>query len=291
MQDRIQFASFLVNVGRGCGSNKMTMSKLEGKARFYWGGLTRAVEVLLYLNFGVFVLMLLMDDAAGPGGGLTRWAALYSDQVKGGAVWQLFTYMFLHSSYLIVHIAMNMAMLALLGPDTERLMGLRHFVAMYLFSGVIGGLLHVFASHTSAPTVGASGALMGVVGAFVAMNPKAKVFVPLFPFLLFQAWIVEVVFLLFQVMPIVVHHQSNVAYWVHLGGGLAGFAYTVFIYRPAWLPWGADRRLKVDRPVDVEEDRFNAILDKYHLEGSGSLTQEEYDILVTASRSLSNRKV
>ena len=266
------------------------MSNNEGNARFYWGGLTRAVEVLLYLNFGVFVLMLLMDDAAGATGGLTRWAALYSDQVQAGAVWQLFTYMFLHSSTMIVHIAMNMAMLALLGPDTERMMGVRHFVAMYLVSGVLGGLLHVYASHTVAPTVGASGALMGVVGAFVAVNPKAKVFVPLFPFLLFQAWVVGVVFLLFQVVPIVIHYQSNVAYWVHLGGGLAGFAYTVFIFRPAWLPWGAARRLKVERPGGIEEGRFNAILDKYHLEGAGSLTQEEYDILREASRALNNGK-
>ncbi len=85
---------------------------------------------------------------------------------------QIITYFFTHGG--VVHIAFNMLFLASLGPVVEMVMGPKRFLEFYLFCGVVGGILVTLFDPSSAPVVGASGALFGVLVAFALYFPTQK---------------------------------------------------------------------------------------------------------------------
>jgi membrane associated rhomboid family serine protease len=142
----------------------------------------------------------------------------------------LVTSMFLHGGWM--HLAGNMLFLYIFGDNIEDELGHFTFAAFYILSGLGAALLQFVAEPGSdIPMVGASGAIAGVMGAYLLMFPKARVDV-LFIFIIFfrifaiPAWIVLGLWFTMQIvggwsMPA---DQGGVAYWAHAGGFLAGLA-------------------------------------------------------------------
>jgi membrane associated rhomboid family serine protease len=158
----------------------------------------------------------------------------------GGAAVGLFSGMFLHAG--IPHLVANMWTLWIFGDNVEDRMGPARFVGFYVLCGITAGLAHWLANPDSAvPTVGASGAISGVMGAYMILYPRARIllFFPLLflpYFFTIPAWVYLVVwFLGQQASGISTQGQveaGGVAFWAHIGGFVAGVALHRLFVRP-----------------------------------------------------------
>jgi len=142
----------------------------------------------------------------------------------------LITSMFLHSG--LLHIAGNMLFLWIFGDNVEDFFGHLTYLFFYLVCGVGAGLLHVFFNfHSNIPAVGASGAISGVMGAYILLYPRARILTLVF---IFPLPIPAVVFLgLWYVMQFLSGINAlgggasgGVAVWAHIGGFLLGMILT-----------------------------------------------------------------
>jgi membrane associated rhomboid family serine protease len=134
----------------------------------------------------------------------------------------LFTYMFLHGN--AAHLLGNMIFLWVFGDDIEEALGRARFLLFYLGCGVVGGLTFVASDPTfQGPLIGASGAISGIVIAYVMFRPCAKVTILLtiIPLRISAFWVVGA-FVLTQFWNLESAGKSDVAYWCHLGGMVAG---------------------------------------------------------------------
>jgi len=145
----------------------------------------------------------------------------------------ILTSMFLHASWL--HLIANMWVLWIFGDNIEDHLGHFLYLMFYLVSGIAASLLHIFFNTGSTvPSVGASGAIAGVMGAYFMLFPSARVLtlVPIiffFSFIWLPAWIVlgywfVVQFLSGAATSIAYSHQTGggIAFWAHVGGFVAG---------------------------------------------------------------------
>jgi membrane associated rhomboid family serine protease len=149
-------------------------------------------------------------------------------------VFSLFSSMFLHGGW--IHLLGNMWSLWIFGDNVEDRLGRARYLAFYLAGGVAAGLLHIYTNPASGvPTIGASGAIAGVMGAYFRFFPHARVqtiippffFGPVFvlPAVLFLGW-----WFLLQffngALSLGARGQgfSGVAWWAHVGGFVFGFA-------------------------------------------------------------------
>ena len=151
---------------------------------------------------------------------------------NGQAVWWLtiFTSMFLHGS--ILHLAGNMLFLWIFGNNIEDSMNRLVFIAFYVLGGLAALALQVVADPNSfVPTVGASGAIAGVLGAYARIYPRARVVTLIFIVIIFTvvtlpALLVLGVWFLLQLLPAfsepVTSGGGGVAYFAHIGGFLFG---------------------------------------------------------------------
>jgi membrane associated rhomboid family serine protease len=139
------------------------------------------------------------------------------------------TSIFLHGGWL--HIVMNLWLLWIFGDNVEDRMGSLRFLAFYLTCGVLAGLLHVAANpQSNIPTIGASGAIAGIMGAYFFLFPYARIiiwvfFLPLFikvPAIAFLG--IWVMIQLYQATTGLssADPSAQVAWWGHLGGFIAG---------------------------------------------------------------------
>lgn len=148
----------------------------------------------------------------------------------GRQVPNVMTSMFLHGSWM--HLLGNMWFLWLFGNNIEDSMTRPRFLAFYLLTGLAAALAQVVADPSSnVPMVGASGAISGVMGAYLVLFPRVRVFtlVPLGLFLTsiaLPAWVMLIYWAVLQffggVTSIVAEQTGGVAFWAHLGGFLAG---------------------------------------------------------------------
>ena len=144
----------------------------------------------------------------------------------------LISSVFLHGGWM--HIAGNMLFLWIYGDNVEERMGHFKFLAFYLICGIVASISHVLISpNDTSPLIGASGAIAGVMGAYLLMFPRAKIRV-LVIILVFIRWIYLPAFvvlgswLLLQIFaaPSSLSAEGGVAYFAHLGGFIAGLALT-----------------------------------------------------------------
>ncbi len=134
----------------------------------------------------------------------------------------LVSYAFLHGGWL--HLGGNMLFLWVFGDNIEDAMGHGRFIAFYLVGGVLAGLVQVFVDPMSrVPTVGASGAVAAVLGAYLMLHPRAKVRVLILIFPVYVRAVVLLVFwILFQIYAAFGGGEGGVAWWAHIGGFVAG---------------------------------------------------------------------
>ena len=144
----------------------------------------------------------------------------------------LISYQFLHGD--ILHLLGNMLFLWVFGDNVEDALGHVKYLIFYLLCGIAGGLTHSFLTiDTSAPLIGASAAIAGVVGAYLVLHPNVSVWVLVFRFFplklravwVLGAWVLmNVAFALFGIDPLV-------AWWAHVGGIVAGVLLVIVMRR------------------------------------------------------------
>jgi membrane associated rhomboid family serine protease len=247
------------------------------------------VAALIKINVGVFLVMWLLRLD-----GLYALLALSHNGLFRGMLWQPVTYMFLHGGFM--HLLFNMFTLFFLGPETERAMGSRHFLAMYLLSGVLGGLGWIWLSpQPHALCVGASGAIYGVLAAFATLYPRRRL--TLLVFFIFpvtlMAWQLVAGLALVEFMLAGRDQASGIAHTAHLAGAFAGFLYIDQLFESTHLRrlWGRLRDYVAQRPAapraappPPDQAEVDRILDKISAQGIQSLTRAERQTLHRASR-------
>ena len=158
------------------------------------------------------------------------------------AIVPLFTSMFLHAG--LLHVAGNMLFLWIFGDNVEDYLGHFRYLLFYLSSGIAAGITHLLLNINSPmPTVGASGAIAGVMGAYFILYPRARVLTWFPPIFLFHvpAWLMLgywfVVQFLMGAAPS--SAQSGIAVWAHIGGFVAGVSMIkMFAERPHRYRYG-----------------------------------------------------
>ena len=156
-------------------------------------------------------------------------------------IYTLFTNMFLHGGW--GHFIMNMWMLYLFGDNVEDLLGHFRYLIFYLLCGVFASLMHfIIHMDSTIPAIGASGAISGVMGAYMIFFPHSRIItlVPLF----FWPFLVEIhafFYLLFwfigqlfsgALLLILPEGSSSIAFWAHIGGFVAGIFLGKLFLRP-----------------------------------------------------------
>lgn len=195
----------------------------------------RVIKSLLIINGIVFFLQVLIENITF--GGVPGWYYLNRyfalnpiigfDRVLGQEynfqIWQLITYQFMHGDFW--HIFMNMFILWMFGMEIENLWGSKKFLFFYLLCGVVGGLFQLLITPLMggglAPTIGASGAVYGIMVAFAMFFPDRYIFfwmlIPVKAKYLIAFWV------LIEFMS--VGDMSVVARLAHIGGALSSFVF------------------------------------------------------------------
>jgi len=255
------------------------------------GGMTQAVKTLLIANGVVYLIQMLIGPQMFLALGLVprfAWSKFF--------IWQFFTYMFLHGNFF--HILLNMYALWVFGIEIERMWGKREFYKYYFITGVGAGVIHTILTPMSTiPTIGASGAVMGVLTAYAVMFPNRIITLLLF-FILPIRMRARTLALLFAAMSLlggISGSADGIAHFAHLGGMLIGYIYMKKGLNFDWLVdkykvWKRGRRINVDRQKQEEREKLrrlvDQILDKSNRVGMENLTKEEKIFLKKASKIL-----
>ncbi|MFQ5750377.1 MAG: rhomboid family intramembrane serine protease [bacterium] len=274
------------------------MPYYERTYRFgFGGGLTKAVKYLLIINGLVYLFQHLI------GSDLIKWFGLHPSWVISKfQIWQLFTYMFLHSPSGILHLLFNMFVLWMFGCEVERALGSREFIKFYSICGIGAGIFHLIFFYNSAiPVIGASGAIYGVLVAFAVLFPERVITLLLFFILPVQIKAKYLVMFLagLAIFSSIFFSADSVAHLAHLGGMVVGFAYLKLDWRLDYVgrrirqnreSRRALHTLKKQQDMQRFRERVDEILDKINEVGYAKLNDEEKRILQEASQQFSQEK-
>ena len=161
--------------------------------------------------------------------------------------------MFLHGD--LLHLFGNMAFLLVFGRQVENQLERINFLTFYLTAGISACLAHMLVGpDSSAPLIGASGAISGILGAFFICNPRARITLVLEPILIYflrrltihlPAWVFLPMWFFLQISLGLKPHGSNVAFWAHVGGFAAGALISVTVH--SYISRHRPYRSRVDR--------------------------------------------
>src|SRR5262245_13785745 len=192
------------------------------------GGMSETALARSICNFGLIPGELTLSVPVGTSFRMGERLLCLTD--PGRQASHIFTSMFLHGSWM--HILGNMWFMWIFGNNVEDAMGRFRFVVFYLLTGVAAALAQVVLNPASAvPMVGASGAISGVMGAYIVLYPRVRVFmvIPLGFFITsmaWPAWMMLGYWLALQLVSGLLGNQEGggVAFWAHFGGFVAGAA-------------------------------------------------------------------
>jgi len=231
---------------------------------------------------------------------------------EGFKVWQLFTYMFLHAGFM--HLLFNMFALWMFGMELENTWGSKKFFIYYMICGIGAGLSTLIIGPLfgpAGPTVGASGAIYGVLIAFGMMFPDRPIFV--YFLLPIRARYFVLIYIGLELYAGITGTTDGIAHFAHLGGAAVGLVYVLIDQRRIPFQHFFEKtrnRFATAEPVgryspnekvhvsdakyfDVHDDedrvsqeRIDEILDKISQNGYQSLTEQEKKILFEASKKL-----
>lgn len=300
-----------------------------------------ALHILLALNTVVFVTQhifghwgLMWGPRFYPYGGVSV------DALSRGQVWTLFSYMFVHGS--LGHFVLNMLMLWFAGRGLQQLAGSFHLTMVYLFAGIAGAAAEMAVNgwvygNTVSPLIGASASAFGILVALAAIIPEEEI-TALIYFVIpvrMRLWtmakamclvqlVLGLLYVTFDFMP----EDMKIAYFAHLGGAAAGWAYARHMgyggrpmafdraegsrpFIPQRQPHMARARSTREAPLDsapdssapastrprstdpvmnLIEDVINPLLDKMNLHGKDSLTEDERRMLHHASAEVNRHR-
>jgi len=252
---------------------------------FSFRSCSNAVKCLIVVNTAVFIIQALF-------GGLTSYYFGLTPKLVAMKhyIWQPVTYMFLHGG--LMHIFMNLFVLYMFGRALEEKWGSLKFVEYYFVCGISAGFFIILTSFNNVfPTIGASGAIYGLLAAYAVMFPETYVYLYfLFPIKVkYFAIIIGVI----SFISGFADRVSLISNFGHLGGLIAGY-----VYIKLRSDYFAVSRADSFKPLNdnehgnvydwngrkknesiPSETRVNQILDKILKEGINSLTEEEKTIM------------
>ncbi len=220
--------------------------------------------------------------------------------------WQLFTYMFMHASF--SHLFFNMIALWMFGMELENSLGSKKFLTFYLLCGLGGGLLHLLAAplfSVAGPTVGASGAVYGVLLAFGLLFPERLIMIYFFVPIKAKYFV-----LLYMVIEFLsVGSLDGIAHFAHIGGAVVGFVFLLVEGFQFSLFTGSQQSIFKSQKQNQQKEEvytnisdakvtnesaenettqaeIDEILDKISNSGYQNLSTEEKKILFEASKKL-----
>ena len=141
--------------------------------------------------------------------------------ISAGEWWRLFTPMFLHNG--IMHLLFNMFSLYLFGPELEKIAGKARFLTIYLLSGIFGNIATFFLQKPEYASVGASGAIFGILGAFGALVYYTKHILPQLRQIIVPIIIISI---------IMTYLQPNINTTAHIVGMIVGFLIGLSYFHP-----------------------------------------------------------
>ena len=200
--------------------------------------------LLIVVNAFVFLLELMGGDEF-----IYAWSAIPRQIVHGHHLVTLFTSMFMHASWM--HIIGNMVFLWAFGPEIEDAMGHFQYLVFYLAGGLIAMAAQVMGSpYSNVPSLGASGAIAAVMGAFLVTYPRDRIRTVLFIFIFFQITYIPAILLigfwfltqLFNFGMVARVQTGGVAYLAHIGGFIFGAITARFIEDPRRIRFDAAAR-------------------------------------------------
>jgi len=189
-------------------------------------GLPPGVKWLLITNCAMFVLYF-FAVRAGYGDAFLYLGLWPEKVVSSGWIWQLFTYLFLHDPTGFWHILVNMLTLWMIGVDLEQDWGTRYFLKFYFLCGVGAGvcvvLVNALAGHLNVFTIGASGAIYGLLLAYGVLYPdRILLFMFLFPI---KAKYMVMILGAIAFMSSFGTAGGGISHVAHLGGMVLGYLY------------------------------------------------------------------
>jgi membrane associated rhomboid family serine protease len=144
------------------------------------------------------------------------------------------TYSFLHAD--IIHLGGNMLFLWVFGDNVEDAMGHFRFFVFYMLCAIAGGVLHdVMLPTSTVPLIGASGAVAGIVAAYLVLHPRVRVWVLALgriPLRLSAMWVLGAWIVLQVVNVVLAGPDTDIGWWAHIGGIIAGAVLVVVLRRP-----------------------------------------------------------
>jgi membrane associated rhomboid family serine protease len=183
---------------------------------------------------------------------ITSSASLAASKAVLPPVMTLFTSMFLHGSWM--HLVGNMWFLWIFGNNIEDAMGHLRFLAFYLICGILASLSHIFSYPESAiPSIGASGAIAGALGAYLLLYPRARVWTLIFlgffvKLIYIPAGVILGFWILLQFVSGSVagrQEMGGVAFWAHIGGFVAGILLTGLFKKSSVRFFNPSRRREI----------------------------------------------
>jgi len=283
------------------------------------------IKNLLIINVVVYFIQMVFGEVTIEGTPgwyvLNKWFALnpFADGYNF-QIWQLITYQFMHGGF--SHILFNMFALWMFGMEIENMWGSKKFLYYYLLCGTAAGLFQLFIppllGTSAAVTIGASGAIYGVLFAFGMLFPNRHIYLY---FLVPIRAKYLIGFLIILEFLLIDSAGSNVAHLAHLGGALFGFIYIMFDksidapFKQTLMGYkGSSPAERFKKPFDnisekfrkrytttedakfyeindkedseISQEEIDRILDKISLSGYQNLSEKEKKILFEASKKM-----
>jgi membrane associated rhomboid family serine protease len=274
------------------------------------------IKSLLIINGVVFLIQMLGQNLLIGNTTLEQYIIKYFALIPigyGFLPWQLITYQFMHGG--IMHIALNMFALWMFGIEIENIWGSKKFLFFYLMCGVAAGISQLIFpplfNEPLAATIGASGAIFGVLIAFGMMFPDRYIYIYFLLPVKAKYLIIGYVLLELYSIP----QGGNVAHLAHLGGALAGFIYLMYerknnrlfgsyfksnpkinlnMFKGSANPFKKKQEKIQDAKYyeikddtgEVTQEQIDQILDKIGRSGYQNLSDKEKKILFEASKKM-----
>jgi membrane associated rhomboid family serine protease len=189
----------------------------------------KVLKYLLISNIAIFILEHFLFKVLYVGNDslsdiFFRYAALWPIGSGFFLPWQIFTYMFMHGGFM--HLFLNMFVLWMFGVELENLWGPKKFLFYYLMTGAgaaIANLLIAPLFTSTGPTVGASGAIYGVLAAFAFLFPNRPIYI--YFFIPIKAKYMILLYMALDLFSIINSSNTGIAHVAHLGGAVVGFIY------------------------------------------------------------------
>ncbi|MEO0234734.1 MAG: rhomboid family intramembrane serine protease [candidate division WOR-3 bacterium] len=231
----------------------------------------RIVPTLIFINVLIFIAQQIFPDFF-----IYYFSLIPLFITKKFFLWQFFTHMFLHGNFF--HLFFNMFALFIFGVNLESIWGSKKFISYYVVSGLGGGLLHYIINPSSPiPSIGASGAIYGILLAYGLTFPESILYINFF--IPVKAKYAVIIFGVMELLFGLSGTSSGIAHFAHLGGLLTGLVYLklerLILRNISSLKRNRIYKSFEEMENDRRRERLNELLDKISLSGYNSLTERE----------------